>query len=152
MTTTQLTADMDRFTDESPEFVALFEKPWARVLIPDREDGGWLASILELPGCRTDGRTPNEAMENLDEALAGYLLTLLNDDLEIPVPVKERELSGRLMLRIPPTLHTLASMRAEVEGVSLNRVLSDAIARHVGQEFGAAPESPNERARDANIH
>jgi len=36
---------------------------------PSREDGGGhLATILLLKGCQSDGRTPDEAINNLKEA------------------------------------------------------------------------------------
>ena len=47
----------------------------ARVaLYPDKERGGYTAVLTALPGCITEGDTREEALANLREALAGYLM------------------------------------------------------------------------------
>lgn len=40
--------------------------------------------------------------------------------------------SGRLLLRMPTTLHAELARRAEVEGVSLNQLIVGALSRAVG--------------------
>jgi hypothetical protein len=47
--------------------------------------------------------------------------------------------SGRLLLRMPRTLHAELARRAETEGTSLNQYITDALARSVG--WGRAPEA-----------
>ena len=57
-------------------FTALFE--------PD-EDGGYTVSFPALPGCLTHGATKDEARRMAAEALEGYLETLQEDGMPIPV-------------------------------------------------------------------
>lgn len=104
-------------------------RAYVRMLIPDIEDGGYVARVLEFPGCISEGDTPDEAIANVDEALRGIIASMLDRNDAIPEPLSEHEYSGRLNLRIPPSLHARAAERAAIEGVSLNRLLSDAIAR-----------------------
>lgn len=40
------------------------------------EDGWIIATCPQLPGCHTQGKTEAEALANLREAIAAYLLTL----------------------------------------------------------------------------
>jgi predicted RNase H-like HicB family nuclease len=40
---------------------------------PDSLDGGWVASCPELPGCFAQGESAGEALENLEDAIAGVL-------------------------------------------------------------------------------
>lgn len=40
------------------------------------EDGWIIATCPQLPGCHTQGKTEAEALVNLREAIAAYLLTL----------------------------------------------------------------------------
>ena len=47
---------------------------------------GYLGEVLELPGCLTAGDTPQEALANLDDAMAGWIETCLVDDRPIPEP------------------------------------------------------------------
>ena len=113
------------------EVRSLAARPYARMLIPDLEDGGYVARVLEFPGCISEGDTPNEAIGNIEEALEAVIESMLLRGDPIPEPLADRDFSGRLNLRIPPSLHARASERAALEGVSLNRLLSDAVAQYV---------------------
>jgi predicted RNase H-like HicB family nuclease len=43
------------------------------VVLRREEDGGYSAQCLELPGCVSEGDTWEEALENIKEAILGYL-------------------------------------------------------------------------------
>lgn len=96
------------------------------------EDGVFTAWIVEMPNVVSEGDTADEALENLEEAFAGVVHVMIDEGREIPEPFIEREYSGRLQLRIPPSLHRRVAERADAERVSINRILSDAVARYVG--------------------
>jgi predicted RNase H-like HicB family nuclease len=49
------------------------------VLIHKEEDNGYWGECPELPGCFSQGDTPDELMENMREAVSLYL----EDDVEI---------------------------------------------------------------------
>jgi predicted RNase H-like HicB family nuclease len=52
-----------------------------------KEDGGgYLAVIPLLRGCHSDGKTPDEAIENLREAQAAWFSSALKHDDPIPRP------------------------------------------------------------------
>lgn len=40
------------------------------------EDGWYIADVPALPGCMSQGRTEEEAIENIKDAINGYLKTL----------------------------------------------------------------------------
>lgn len=107
------------------------QAPFMRYLLR-QEDGTYIAKIVEFPGIIAEGDTPDAAMESVDDALQGVVETMLEDHEEIPIPVSEREFSGRLVLRMPPSLHERAAIASKLEGVSLNRYLSNAVAFYVG--------------------
>jgi predicted RNase H-like HicB family nuclease len=46
------------------------------VVLEEGEDGYVVASCPALPGCRSQGKTEAEALENVREAIVGCLLTL----------------------------------------------------------------------------
>ena len=48
----------------------------------EEDEHGYYASCPELKGCQSEGRTREEAMANLVEAIALYLETLPEDELE----------------------------------------------------------------------
>lgn len=106
--------------------------PFTRILQPD-DAGGYSAAVLEFPGCVSDGRTPALAAERIEEALRLVIESMLAAGTPIPAPMGGDEgFSGRLALRIPPSMHARVSRLAAGEGVSLNRWLSNAIAFYAG--------------------
>jgi predicted RNase H-like HicB family nuclease len=48
------------------------------------EDGYWVAECPSLPGCVTQGKTREEAIANVKEAIDGYVLALQEDGLPVP--------------------------------------------------------------------
>ncbi|MGB4860983.1 MAG: type II toxin-antitoxin system HicB family antitoxin [Tepidiformaceae bacterium] len=61
--------------------------PYHRVIFGDPVDG-YMGEVAELPGCYTSGTTPAEALENLDEAMAGWVESCLISGDPIPDPVR----------------------------------------------------------------
>jgi predicted RNase H-like HicB family nuclease len=49
--------------------------------------GGYVAEVPELPGCMSDGDTPEEALANAYDAAQAWLETALELGRDIPVPV-----------------------------------------------------------------
>jgi antitoxin HicB len=108
-------------------------KPYARVLTPDEEYGGYTAEILEFPGCVTEGDTAAEALENLEAAAEAWIEAALSMGQEIPEPSDSGEgYGGRVALRLPRSLHGRAMRMAQREGTSLNQFLVAAVAERVG--------------------
>ncbi len=60
-----------------------------RVLIEQDEDGVFVAEVPSLPGCVSQGRTRQEAVENAKEAIAAYLESLAAHDEPIPPAIGE---------------------------------------------------------------
>ncbi|MDR0851714.1 MAG: type II toxin-antitoxin system HicB family antitoxin [Clostridiales Family XIII bacterium] len=89
--------------------------------ISDESGTYYFATVLELDGCMSDGRTITEAYENIQEAMAGWIETKLEGGFSVPVPFEADKYSGKFVLRIPKSLHARLAMEAEKEGVSLNQ-------------------------------
>jgi len=104
------------------------------MIIPNAEEGGYLAEVLELPGCITEGETPEEAYNNLQDAMLGWIAASLDTKRPIPEPVGDKEYSGHFPLRMSTELHRAAALRAMQEGVSLNQWIAGAIAEKVAKE------------------
>ena len=58
-----------------------------RVLIEQDEDGVFVAEVPALPGCLSQGRTRDEALRNIREAIAAYLESLKAHDEPVPPPI-----------------------------------------------------------------
>lgn len=116
---------------------------------PLREDegGGWLAEVPDLPGCASDGETPEEAVRNVLKAQEAWLAVSrkLGRDVPEPAPLSE-ECSGRLVLRLPRSLHRQLSLRARMEGVTLNELVLQLISCGLGLRVArTASEMANKR-------
>jgi predicted RNase H-like HicB family nuclease len=59
--------------------------------LSEEDGGGWLAEAVELPGCMSDGETPEEAIRNLEGAKEAWLAVSLEKGY--PVPVRQLSLS-----------------------------------------------------------
>ncbi len=55
-----------------------------QVIIYPGEDGYWVAECPSLPGCVSQGKTKEEAIANIKEAINGYIAALKEDNLPIP--------------------------------------------------------------------
>jgi len=108
------------------------------MLIPD--DGVIAASVPELPGCFAEGATLEEALANLQEALASWLSAAVESGAEIPQPQGEaepEEYSGRFSVRVPRSLHRRLAARADAERCSLNQLVTAILAEAVGNHAKA---------------
>jgi hypothetical protein len=73
-------------------------------------------------------------MDNLNEAMAAWIEAALEAGQTIPDPVATAGYSGRVLLRLPKSVHREAARRAEMDGVSLNQYLVAAVAGRVGAD------------------
>jgi predicted RNase H-like HicB family nuclease len=55
-----------------------------RVFMYKGEDGYWVVECPSLPGCVSQGRTEEEALVNIKEAIEGYVLSLQDDGIDVP--------------------------------------------------------------------
>ncbi|HEV2299249.1 MAG TPA: type II toxin-antitoxin system HicB family antitoxin [Candidatus Acidoferrales bacterium] len=60
-----------------------------RVLVSQDEDGIFVAECPNLPGCVSQGKTHAEALENIRDAIEGYLASLEKHGEPIPPPIQE---------------------------------------------------------------
>ncbi len=108
------------------------KKPYRIEIEPDPE-GGYVAWIKELPGCLTYGETLEEVLKMLDEAKELYIETAIKRGKKLPEPLAERNFSGRLLLRLPPSLHKKLVDLAQEEGISLNSLILKLISYAMGR-------------------
>ena len=60
-----------------------------RILIEQDEDGIFVAECPALPGCISDGKTREEAINNIQEAMQGYIESLRKHNEPIPPSIIE---------------------------------------------------------------
>ena len=96
------------------------------------DDDQWVATIDALPGCAARGASPDEAVERAGEAMAAWLASAKREGKNVPEPKTAQSHSGRLLLRMPQTLHAELARIAERESVSLNQFITDVLSGALG--------------------
>ena len=56
------------------------------ITVYPQPEGGYVAMIKDLPGCITQGETPDELMANIEEARQLWIETVYEHGDEIPLP------------------------------------------------------------------
>ncbi|MBI4593925.1 MAG: type II toxin-antitoxin system HicB family antitoxin [Candidatus Rokubacteria bacterium] len=55
-----------------------------QVILYPGEDGYWVAECPSLPGCISQGKTKEDAITSIKEAIRGYITALEADNLRVP--------------------------------------------------------------------
>jgi predicted RNase H-like HicB family nuclease len=108
--------------------------PYPVMLVQDGDgsDGEWVATVDALAGCTARAATPHEALAAVADAVSEWVEAAASDGREVPEPKSLQSHSGRLLLRMPQTLHAELSRVAERERVSLNQFITDVLAGALG--------------------
>jgi len=109
----------------------ILRRPYHRVVVPDGPDA-FLARISEFTGCMVLEPTAAEALTRLEELAFGWIESALERGQDIPEPHEEPTYSGKLMLRLPKSLHQKAAEAANRDDVSLNQFIVAAVAEQLG--------------------
>ena len=100
------------------EYMAL---PYRLEIVPDTDEGGFIASYPELPGCLTVGNTAEEAVKNAEDAKKAWFFAATEENIVIPEPEASESFSGQLKLRLPKSLHKSLAEHSRREGISMNQ-------------------------------
>jgi predicted RNase H-like HicB family nuclease len=90
-------------------------------------DEGYIAIARDLPGCSAFGKTQAEAIAEIHGAIRAWQRAAIEAGNPVPWPSQPAEEvslpSGKILLRLPRTLHGTLIECAKNEGVSLNQYL-----------------------------
>ena len=76
-------------TEIEQQIALVLRRPYHRVVTGEPVEG-YLGEVSELPGCLTAGGTAEEALRNLDEAIAAWVESALVHGDVIPGPATGR--------------------------------------------------------------
>jgi antitoxin HicB len=57
------------------------------------DGGGFLARVPELPGCMSDGETPEEAVTNVQDAIATWIEAADDVGRQVPSPAATNDIA-----------------------------------------------------------
>jgi antitoxin HicB len=110
---------------------------------------GWIATVEELPGCEARGSTPESAAAGMADAVERWVRAARADGREVPPPGAAAAHSGRLLVRMPRSLHAELVRASDREGTSLNAYIVAALSASVAWRRpggpGAEPATPPAR-------
>ncbi|MCM3129000.1 type II toxin-antitoxin system HicB family antitoxin [Paenibacillus sp. MER 78] len=87
----------------------------------DESGAYYLATVVELDGCKSHGDTPEQALAMVKEAMEGYIEVKIEFGDMIPEPADENQFSGKWLQRAPKSLHKQLMEEAAHEGISFNQ-------------------------------
>lgn len=90
-------------------------------IVEDKDEGGFVVSYPDLPGCITCGETVESAVLSALDAKRAWLEAALEEGIEIYDPDNLDDYSGQFKLRIPRSLHRLLVEHSKREGISMNQ-------------------------------
>ena len=91
--------------------------PYRMELVEDPDEGGFVVSYPDLPGCITCGETVERAIASAQDAKKAWL----EEGIEIHEPDSLEEYSGQFKLRLPRSLHRSLAEHSQREGISMNQ-------------------------------
>ncbi len=98
------------------------------------QGGYYVAGYVELPDLTMTGGTPEEAVKELLAEKPEWFGECLKLGIPIPLPVESQKYSGKILLRMPPSIHESLIRIADLEGVSLNQYMLAALSRALGYD------------------
>ena len=90
-------------------------------VVEDKDEGGFVVSYPDLPGCISCGETIESAMQNALDAKKAWIEAALEENIEIKEPNSLENYSGQFKLRIPRSLHKSLAEHSKREGISMNQ-------------------------------
>lgn len=104
------------------------------------EDEGFIAIAPDLPGCSAFGDSEPDALAELDHAIEAWIDSAKAAGNNIPAPSSPapRAHSGRLLVRMPRSLHQELVNGAQREGVSLNQFIIFVLSRYFSRSVSAS--------------
>lgn len=95
--------------------------PYRMEIVEDSDEGGFVASYPDLPGCISCGETVEAAAANAQDAKRAWLEAAMEDGIVIREPDSLDDYSGQFKLRIPKSLHRSLAEHSQREGISMNQ-------------------------------
>lgn len=104
--------------------------PYRMEIVPDIDEGGFVVSYPDLPGCLSSGETMEQVIENAADAKKAWLEAAIEEGIAIPEPDSLDQYSGQFKLRIPKSLHRSLAEHSKREGISMNQYCLYLLARN----------------------
>jgi len=92
------------------------------------EDREFVGLCVEFPSLSYLDENCATALEGITNLVENIVADMEANGEKVPEPIAEKNYSGKLQIRIPPSLHRRLAVEAAEEKVSLNRYMSQKLA------------------------
>lgn len=92
------------------------------------EDAEHVGLCAEFPSLSWLAPTPEDALAGIRQVVSETVSDLVASGEPVPEALAERQFSGRLLVRVPASLHRALATEAAEQGISLNRLVSAKLA------------------------
>jgi predicted HicB family RNase H-like nuclease len=120
--------------------------PSYRLSLRRVEDGDppWLAEVEGFANSSSRAATPEEAARKAWSAVEQQTHEQADAERNGTPAASDRKHSGKILVRMPATLHAELARQAADEGVSLNQLITTSLASAVGWRSDDSPSRPSE--------
>ena len=101
------------------------EYPFAMSPLSEDEGGGWLIEFPDLPGCMSDGATPEEALHNGADAVRCWIEAMREAGRRIPAPSKAAV--SKRTISVSNIVYQIIAEEAEREGLNVETIADAAL-------------------------
>jgi len=106
------------------------ELPWTYTVEQAKDENDnkiYIVCVNELPGICTDALSVDEAMEFIKEPIAAAIEFYMENDQDIPEPIREEDFKGNISYRTTSRRHYLISKEAQRRELSLSQLIDNLV-------------------------
>ena len=92
------------------------------------EDQEYVGLCAEFSSLSWLEKTPEKSLQGIRKLIKDTVLDLKENNEPVPEPISTRPFSGKFMVRVPPDIHRMLTIKAAESGVSLNRFVSSKLS------------------------
>ena len=92
------------------------------------DDKEYVGLCAEFPSLSWLAKTPETALKGIRKVVANVINDMKKNKEEIPLPIANKNYSGKFMVRVPPEVHRNLAIQAAESGVSINRIVSSRLS------------------------
>lgn len=93
------------------------------------EDKQFIGLCAEFPSLSWLDKTPHAALSGIMNLVSSCINDMRETGEKIPEPISNRKYSGKFMVRVPTDTHRALAIKAAENGTSINRIVSEKLAR-----------------------
>ncbi len=92
------------------------------------EDNEYVGLCAEFPSLSWLSKTPESALKGIRNTVAEIIKDMKENGEDIPLPIANKNYSGKFMIRLPPEVHRSLAIQAAESGISINRLVSSRLS------------------------